>query len=239
LTVDYQPMFSAITGRLAGAEALVRWRHPTKGTIEPTEFVAVAEQSGTIGKLGQFVLEEAMDQVRAWLEDGVVDDEFAIHVNVSSIQLASASFVSLVMSLARQHGVPLSSLVFEAREAALLGRNDDVDRTVQALRRMGVRFAIDNFGTGANALTVFGEVGADILKIDASSGLDPGALVADTRLLRAIVVLAHALELQVVAERVSSPELLERVRTAGCDQIQGNLLARPASGASLPTSTTR
>lgn len=230
LTVQYQPVFSSVTGRVEGAEALVRWTHSTRGTIEPIEFVAIAEQSGTIGKLGQFVLETALAQWRRWYELGVIDDDFAVHVNVSPVQLASPSFVELVLGLADDYGVATARIVLEARESTLFSGNHDVDRSVRALRQRGVRFAIDNFGARASALAVFSDVGADVLKIDASAG-------TDTRLLRAIVVLAHALGMRVVAERVSSPELVENARAAGCDLLQGNVLAPAASPTSLVTST--
>lgn len=239
LTVEYQPVFSAVSSRAAGAEALVRWTHPARGTIEPAEFVAIAEQSGTIGKLGQFVLETALAQWRRWHDLGVIDGDFAVHVNVSPIQLASPSFVDLVVDLADQYAVPHAQLVLEARESTLFGRNSDVDRSVRALRRHGVRFAIDNFGAGAGALAVFTEVGADLLKVDASGTgrTDGDGASADLRLLRAIVVLAHALGMVVVAERVATPELLTRARAAGCDLVQGNLLAAASSPSALVTTS--
>ena len=238
LTVDYQPVFSAVDGAAAGVEALVRWTHPTRGTIDPAEFVAVAEQSGTIGKLGSFVLETALAQWRQWHDAGDIGDEFAVHVNVSPIQLASPSFVDLVVELTRRYGVAHHLLVLEVRESTLFGQNSDVDRSVRALRRRGVRFAIDNFGAGVRALAVFSDVGADVLKIDVSSGMtadDGGPHAENLRLLRAIVVLAHALGMTVVAERVSSNELLGRARAAGCDLVQGNVLAPAADASRLVT----
>ena len=144
------------------------------------------------------------------------------------MQLASTSFVPQVVSLLRQYRVRPARLVLEARETALIGANPDVQRTVRALRRIGVRIAIDNFGTGANALSVLTDVGADILKLDGSLALPVRFLRRPTpRLVRALVLLAHALEMQVVAERVSGAEQLRRLRAAGCDLLQGNLLGPP------------
>ena len=229
LEVDYQPVVSALTDSVVGAEALVRWNHPTRGRIDPAMFVSIAEESGSIGRLGEFVLEQAMADAQRWLEQRLVTSDFAVHVNVSHMQLASASFVNMVVSMLRQHRLRPSQLVLEAREAALLTRNVEVERSVRALRRLGIRVAIDNFGTGANALSILTDIGADILKLDGSLALPSGSSDSDTRLVRAIVLLAHALNMQVVAERVSGPEQLRRLRAAGCDMVQGNLLGDPVS----------
>lgn len=227
LTIEYQPVFSAITQRATGAEALVRWQHPTRGRIDPATFVAVAEESGSIGRLGDFVLREAVGGLRRWIDAQLVDETFAVHANVSQLQLASRSFVPQVLEVLRTHRIDPSQLVLEARESALGGSNADVPRTVRALRRAGVKVAIDNFGTGANALSVLTEVGADLLKLDGSLALPSGSSEADTRLVRALVLLAHALDMRVVAERVSGAGQLKRLRSAGCDYVQGNLLAPP------------
>ncbi len=233
LTVDFQPLFSAVTRRAVGAEALVRWHHHTHGPIEPTAFVRVAEESGAIGRLGEFVLERALIETRRWIDEELVDPEFAVHVNVSHVQLASPSFVNVVHSMLRLHDLGHQRLVLEARETALLGQNPDVDRSVRALRRSGVQVAIDNFGTGANALSVLTDVGADLLKLDGSLALPSGSTDADTRIVRAIVLLAHALGMRVVAERVSSVDQLRRLRSAGCDLVQGNLLGAPGPASEL------
>ncbi len=225
LTVEFQPLFSSVTRRAVGAEALVRWEHHEQGEMEPADFIRIAEESGAIGRLGELVLERALIETRRWIDTGVVGDDFAVHVNVSQLQLASPSFVTAVQSTLRLHDLEPHRLVLEARETALLGQNPDVDRSVKALRRSGVQVAIDNFGTGANALSVLTDVGADILKLDGSLALPSGSTDADTRIVRAIVLLAHALGMRVVAERVSGTDQLRRLRAAGCDLVQGNLLA--------------
>ncbi len=237
LDVQYQPVFSAITQKAIGAEALVRWNHPQLGRIDPATFVSIAEESGSIGRLGEFVLEQSMTDARLWIEQGLVDERFAVHVNVSLIQLASSSFVNLIMQMLRHHRLQPEQLVLEAREASLLGRNVDVERSIRALRRSGVQIAIDNFGTGAKALSVLTDVGADVLKLDGSLALPSGSSDADTRLVRAIVLLAHALEMRVIAERVSGIEQLRRLRAAGCDYVQGNLLAEPGPADGLTVTT--
>lgn len=237
LTVEYQPMFSAVTGRVVGAEALVRWHHHERGDIPPGDFIGVAEESGTIGRLGEFVLEHALVETRRWIDRGAVGDEFAVHVNVSQVQLASPMFVNIVLSTMRLHGLEPHRLVLEARESALLTANPDVDRTVRAFRRAGVQIAIDNFGTGANALSLLTDIGADILKLDGALSLPAGSTESDTRIVRAVVLLAHALGMQVMAERVSDAEQLRLLRAAGCDLVQGNLLGAPGTADHLATAT--
>jgi diguanylate cyclase (GGDEF)-like protein len=227
LTVEYQPVFSAITQQAVGAEALVRWHHPTRGPMDPTTFISVAEESGTIVQLGEQVLRRALIDVRLWMKQQIVAPDFMIHVNVSRVQLALPSFVTTVMSLLREFRLPPAQLVLEARETALLGSAVDVERSVRALRRMGVQIAIDNFGTGPNALSLLTDIGADLLKLDGSLALPSGSSDADTRLVRALVLLAHALDMRVVAERVSGIEQLRRLRAAGCDYVQGHLLGQP------------
>jgi diguanylate cyclase (GGDEF)-like protein len=238
LTIEFQPLFSTVDRRTVGAEALVRWRHPERGPMEPMSFINIAEESGTIGRLGEFVLEQALIETRRWLDHDVVGDDFAVHVNVSMVQLASPSFVNQVLSMLRLHELVPERLVIEARETALLGRNPDVDRTVRAFRRAGVQVAIDNFGTGANALSLLTDVGADILKLDGSLALPSGSTDSDSRIVRAVVLLAHSLGMRVVAERVSGTDQLQRLRSAGCDLVQGNLLGAAGPPESLPRAST-
>jgi EAL domain-containing protein (putative c-di-GMP-specific phosphodiesterase class I) len=222
-------VFSAIDQSAIGAEALVRWHHPTRGRIDPAMFVSIAEESGLIERLGHFVIERALSDLRSWRDSGLVGDDFAIHANVSQKQLSTAAFVHQVSALLRDHQVRPRQLVFEARETALTVQNVEVQRTVRSLRRLGVQIAIDNFGTGASALSVLTDVGADLLKLDGSLALPSGSSEADIRLVRALVLLAHALDMRVVAERVSGAEQMRRLRAAGCDYLQGNLLAAPLS----------
>jgi EAL domain-containing protein (putative c-di-GMP-specific phosphodiesterase class I) len=237
ISVVYQPVFSAITQNVVGAEALARWRHPTKGYIDPATFIAIAEESGSIARLGDYVMEQAMADARLWIAQQLVPAEFAVHINVSPLQLASASFVNSALAMLRRHRLRPEQLVLEARETALLVRDVEVERSFRALRRVGIRVAIDNFGTGANALSVLTEIGADILKLDGSLALPSGSSESDTRLVRALVLLAHALDMEVIAERVSGIEQLRRLRAAGCDFVQGNLLGEPVEAGNFIAAT--
>ncbi|MGI9645990.1 MAG: putative bifunctional diguanylate cyclase/phosphodiesterase [Ilumatobacteraceae bacterium] len=237
IEVEYQPVFSAVTQTAIGAEALVRWIHPTRGRIDTGTFISVAEESGSIVRLGELVVARAMRDARIWLDQQLVDSDFAVHINVSKVQLANPAFVSFVLAQLRHHRLRPEQLVLEAREQALLNRDLNVERSVRALRRLGVKIAVDNFGTGANALSILTDVGADILKLDGALALPSGSSDSDTRLVRALVLLAHALDMQVIAERVSGMEQLRRLRAAGCDFAQGNLLGEPTPADQFVAST--
>ena len=235
MRVEFQPIFSSVSERAEAAEALVRWAHPTHGRIEAGEFIAMAEQTGVIVELGDWVLDAALAATRRWIEHEVVGQKFSVHVNVSRLQLADAGFVDRVVTLLREYQLRPPQLVLEAREATLLGDTGEVMRAVQALRRVGVRIALDNFGTGSNALSLLTDVGADVLKLDGSLALPTGSSEADTRVVRALVLLAHALHMEVVAERVSGVEQLRRLREAGCDMVQGHFVGMPAAADDLVT----
>ncbi|MFN3258431.1 MAG: putative bifunctional diguanylate cyclase/phosphodiesterase [Ilumatobacter sp.] len=235
LTVDYQTVFSSVTGEGVAAEALVRWTHPTQGRIDPATFIGVAEESGIIGKLGEVVLDRALGDLAAWIGIGTVNADFAVHVNVSGMQLGSNSFVNTVSTMLRVHEIEPHQLVLEIRDTSLSGRVGDVERSIRALRRAGVRIAVDNFGTGPKSIGVMTDVGADVIKLDGALALPSGVSDAETRLVRAVVLLAHALDMTVVAERVSGTEQLRRLRSAGCDLVQGNLLAPPRPADELRT----
>ena len=233
LTVEYQPIFSAVSERAEAAEALVRWNHPTRGRVEAGEFIPVAEETGVIVPIGDWVLQQACAATRKWIDDGVVGQRFAVHVNVSRLQLSSSAFVNRVVDLLRDYRLRPRQIVLEAREATLLGDSGEVVRSVRALRRVGVRVALDNFGTGSNALSLLTDVGADVLKLDGGLALPSGASDADTRVVRALVLLAHALNMEVVAERVTGLEQLRRLRAAGCDLVQGHLVGKPCPADAL------
>jgi diguanylate cyclase (GGDEF)-like protein len=231
LLVEYQPIYSAVSEQAEAAEALLRWDHPTRGRLDAAEFVAVAEETGIMLAIGDWVLRRACADTRSWIDRGIVGQRFAVHVNVSRLQLSSPTFVQSVVELLREHQLRPRQLVLEARETTLLGESADVARTVRALRRVGIRLALDNFGTGANALSILTDIGADVLKLDGGLALPTGASDADTRVVRALVLLAHALN--VVAERVTGLEQLRRLRAAGCDLVQGHLLGRPCTADDL------
>jgi diguanylate cyclase (GGDEF)-like protein len=228
LTIEYQSIFSAVSELAEAAEALLRWNHPTRGRVEAGEFIPIAEETGVIVPIGDWVLQQACATARQWIDDGLVGGRFSVHVNVSRLQLASPSFVNRVVDLLREYRLRPRQVVLEVREASLVDRDsEEVVRSVRALRRVGVRVAIDNFGTGSHALSLMTDIGADVLKLDGSLALPNGASETDTRVVRALVLLAHALNMEVVAERVTGLEQLRRLRAAGCDLVQGHLVGSP------------
>jgi diguanylate cyclase len=228
LTIEYQSIFSAVSELAEAAEALLRWNHPTRGRVEAGEFIPIAEETGVIVPIGDWVLQQACATARQWIDEGLVGGRFSVHVNVSRLQLASPSFVNRVVDLLREYRLRPRQVVLEVREASLVDRDsDEVVRSVRALRRVGVRVAIDNFGTGSHALSLMTDIGADVLKLDGSLALPNGASETDTRVVRALVLLAHALNMEVVAERVTGLEQLRRLRAAGCDLVQGHLVGSP------------
>lgn len=236
LDLEYQPIFSAVSEHGEGAEALVRWNHPTRGRLDAGSFISVAEQTGVIVPIGEWVLDRSCAALRAWIDEGRVDRRFSVHVNVSPMQLSSPDFPASVDEIVRRHDLRPRQLVLEARETLMVDdEHDSTVRSIRAIRDLGVRVAIDNFGTGSKALSLLTDVGADVLKLDGSLALPSGASDADTRAVRALVMLAHALDMQVVAERVTSVEQLRRLRAAGCDLVQGHLLGRPGPADQLLT----
>lgn len=237
IDLDYQPIHSAVSGAAVAAEALAHWTHPTMGLVDAAAVVDIAEESGSIGQLGEFVLERALSDLATWSATGAVTSTFAIHVDVSRVQLGSSSFVNFVVDRLRHHRVAPAQLVLEAQESPLLGRETEIIRSIQALRRFGVKIAIDNIGTGSRALEIVTDVGADVLKLDSSLALQSGSSDADMRLVRAIILLAHALNMDVVAEHVRVREQLRSLRAAGCDMVQGTLIGQPMSAAAADFST--
>ncbi|MGH9133015.1 MAG: putative bifunctional diguanylate cyclase/phosphodiesterase [Ilumatobacteraceae bacterium] len=227
LHLEYQPIFSAVSEQAEAVEALLRWDHPERGRIDANDFVRIAEETGVIMAIDDWVLRQACSDTRALIDNGVVGQRFAVHVNVSRLQLANSGFVNGVVELLREYRLRPRQLVLEARESTLIGDAVEVTRSVRALRRVGIRVALDNFGTGANSLSILTDIGADVLKLDGGLALPTGSSDADTRVVRALVLLAHALNMEVVAERVSGLEQLRRLRAAGCDLVQGNVLGRP------------
>jgi len=218
----YQPIISAHTGRNAGVEAYLRWDHPERGELTPATFIPVAEESGMIGPLGDFVVSQACADLRTWIDAGLADRSFALHVNVSSKQLTDASFVDRTLTTLRDAGLEAGQLVVEVIEKTVLDDNPSVGRSINALKRAGIRVAIDDFGSGFSSLSSLRNFPADILKLDGSLVRDIGQQGHDDPIVRSIIQLAHSLDMTVVAEWVSTEEQAKRLRVLGCDHLQGN-----------------
>ncbi|XYJ09154.1 putative bifunctional diguanylate cyclase/phosphodiesterase [Telluria sp. B2] len=223
LEVFYQPQFDCASGLPVGLEALVRWKHPEHGYIGPDEFIPIAEESGLIGELGTWVLEQACTDVLSL--DGHAAAPLGIAVNVSARQFRDSDFIQTVQDILRRTGLAAERLELELTESVLM---DDVTRAVEfmhAVRRLGVRMSIDDFGTGYSSLAYLQAFPIDQLKLDRSF-VYPLPQAGET-LATAVIALAHGFELTVVAEGVETREQLAWLQAAGCDVAQGYLLGRP------------
>ena len=229
LFLVYQPVVSTLTGRIAGAEALLRWNHAERGLLTPPMFLDLAEESGAIGPIGDWSIRTACADARAWIDAGVVDRSFVMHVNVSTRQLNDAAFVERVMGSLRDAQLDAQHLTIEITEKTMLSDNPAVMRTINALKRLGVKLALDNFGTGYSSLAYLRDCPADYLKLDGSMVRDIGQQGGDDPIVRSIVQLAHSLNMSVVAEWVTTEDQIQRLRLLGCDLMQGNRVGQAAT----------
>jgi EAL domain-containing protein (putative c-di-GMP-specific phosphodiesterase class I) len=228
--VHYQPLFDVATGRVAGAEALVRWQHPERGLVPPMEFVPVAEETGQIDAIGAFVLAEACAEASRWAAAGT---PLTMSVNVAVGQLRDPGFVAAVRRALGVAGLPPSQLCLEVTESAMMRATGAESKALEALRELGVRLAIDDFGTGYSSLAYLHQLPVDELKIDRSfvNRMDTGN--RDAHLVEAIMGMARALKLDVVAEGVETPDQLEFLADLGCQQAQGYLFSPPVPAATF------
>ncbi|MBI4884689.1 MAG: EAL domain-containing protein [Actinobacteria bacterium] len=239
LRIAYQPIISTHSGRVAGAEALLRWDHPDRGTMLPAQFMHVAEESGIVVPIGEWMINQACRDTRAWLDNGMVDRGFTMHINVSARQLAEGTFVERVLAILRLLEMNPHQLTLDFDEQTLNDALVGTIRSLQALRRAGVQLALDNFGTGTSSLTALRTCEADVLKLDGTIARTLGNNGDDDPIVRAIVQLAHALDMQVLAEWVTSEDQLRRLRVLGCDLVQGHLLGEPTAADVFGSLTTR
>ena len=221
----FQPIMDAAGTSIGAVEALLRWNHPSRGVVSPGEFIPVLEQTGLIVPVGQWVLREACKRVQSWMTQGAAP--VTLSVNVSPIQFAEPDFVRHVYMALEATGFPAHQLQLEVTEGLLLDPTPDSLRKMDALVDAGVRLAIDDFGMGYSSLAYLKRFRLHSLKIDRMFVRDVPKLHQDTAIVRAIVELAHALELHVTAEGVETAEQHEALRTLGCDSMQGFLFARP------------
>jgi EAL domain-containing protein (putative c-di-GMP-specific phosphodiesterase class I) len=190
-------------------------------------FLDLAEESGVIGPIGDWVIRQACTEVRRWIDDGSVDRSIVMHVNVTTRQLTDTNFVDRVMASLRETGVDAHQLALEISESTLLNDNPSIMRTLTALKRLGVKLALDDFGTGYSSLSHLRSFPADYLKLDGTFVRDIGQQGSDDPIVRSVIQLAHSLNMSVVAEWVSSDEQNQRLRLLGCDFVQGNHIAQP------------
>ena len=231
LDVHYQPILDIGSHRILALEALLRWRHPALGHVPPDRFVAVAEETGLIVPIGEFVLERAIEDAARWRAAGAA--VVPVSVNISAVQLQRSDVPATITRLTRTHAVNPSMLLLELTESAVFerreGRNGDSTRdAIVRLRELGTRIAIDDFGTGYSSLSYLKRWRVDYLKIDRSFVRDLVTDMSDLAIVEAIIAMAKHLNIEVIAEGIEGWQQLEKLRQLGCSYAQGYLLARPA-----------
>ncbi len=224
----YQPFVSLASGRIIGFEALVRWQHPQRGLISPVKFIPVAEETGAIVPLGEWVLEEACRQLRLWEGMFDFDQPLIMSVNLSGKQFAQPDLVDRIQAILRATGLSAESLKLEITESVVM---DDVESAIAVLKQMkalNVKLGIDDFGTGYSSLSYLSRFPTDTLKVDKSFvGLMELGEGENVAIVRTIVALAHALGMDVIAEGVETAAQLSRLRAIGCEYGQGYFFAKP------------
>jgi diguanylate cyclase (GGDEF)-like protein len=231
LFLQYQPIVALDTGRLRGVEALVRWAHPERGIVPPIEFIPVAERTGLIVPLGDWVLVEACRQLAAWRDEHGDSAPRVLNVNVSARQLRDPAFVDRVAAILNETGVPAHRLTLEITESTAVALGETVSR-LDDLRRMGIRIALDDFGTGQSTLTLLHELPVDQLKLDRSFTQGTDTSRRDT-MPAAVIALADAVGLDLVAEGVETGDQAARLAELGYQHAQGYHFARPLPAAAI------
>jgi diguanylate cyclase (GGDEF)-like protein len=230
LEVHYQPIVAASSGRLEKVEALVRWRHPSRGLLQPGAFIPLAEHTRLVIELNQFVLCEAIRQCGVWRRQGI---DLGVAVNTTVLDLLDPAYAAGVEATLSRAEFPPSALTIEITEGAFAQEPARVRRTLETLRGLGVHIAIDDFGTGYSSLAYLKELPVDLLKIDRSFVSDLPGSEASAAIVAAAIELSHRLGLEVVAEGVETAEQYEFLAELNCDLIQGYLISQPVSAADL------
>jgi EAL domain-containing protein (putative c-di-GMP-specific phosphodiesterase class I) len=226
--LHYQPFVCLVSGKIIGFEALVRWQHPQRGLISPVKFIPVAEETGAIIPLGEWVLEEACRQLRLWEGMFDFDRPLIMSVNLSGKQFAQPDLVDRLKAILAATGLSAESLKLEITESVVM---DDVESAIGVLKQMkalNVKLGIDDFGTGYSSLSYLSRFPTDTLKVDKSFvGLMELGEGENVAIVRTIVTLAHALGMDVIAEGVETAAQLARLRAIGCEYGQGYFFAKP------------
>lgn len=225
LVLHYQPQVSVASGRTIGVEALIRWQHPQRGLLSPAAFIRIAEESGLIIDIGNWVLREACRQQRAWAFSHTLSLRMAI--NISAVQFRRKNFTENVRRIIKETGIDPCYIELELTENNAMHHADDVLNTLRELKRIGVKLAIDDFGTGFSNLSYLQRFPIDRLKIDQSFIRGIENLPANKSIVQAIVSLAKSLSLETVAEGVETEAEYDLTRASACDEIQGYFHARP------------
>jgi len=223
--LHYQPIINLGTGEITGAEALIRWTHPTRGPVSPAQFIPVAEDCGLILPIGNWVLREACKQARAWVDSGLPLGTMA--VNISAIEFRDERFLEGVFGILKDTGLDPRSLELELTESVLMKRAESTESILKALRARGVQVAVDDFGTGYSSLSYLRRFPIDALKIDQSFVRQITTAPDETTIVTAVISMGRSLKLRVVAEGVETQEELAFLQAHQCDEAQGYFFSRP------------
>ncbi len=229
LFLQFLPEVDMRTGEVLATEALVRWNHPTRGSLSPESFIAVAESINLAGDLGRWVLRAACTEFARWRTLGVAEG-IVLRVNVSPVQLVTDGFVASVADVMREFGLEHGSVCLEITESVVVQDMETTSVTLAGLRDVGVKVAIDDFGTGFSVLSHLKSLPVDVLKIDRGFVADLGSNPNDLAIVRAVIALAEAFDLELVAEGVETQAAAMTLLRHGCQRAQGFLLSRPLSG---------
>jgi diguanylate cyclase (GGDEF)-like protein len=238
LLLRYLPEVDLLTGAILGAEALVRWRHPTRGLLLPDSFIGVAESTNLAGELGRWVMRSACAEFSRWRSNGVGESAI-LRINVSPVQLITRGFVRSVADTIEEFGIDGGSVCLEITERAVVHDIETTRKTLAELKEVGVQIAIDDFGTGYAVLSHLKSLPVDMLKIDTGFVRDLGTNAGDLAIVRSILGLAEAFGLQLVAEGVETPAAALTLIQHGCHRAQGFLFSRPVAGDAMESLLSR
>lgn len=230
--LHYQPQIRLCNGRISGIEALIRWKNANGQMLPPAEFIPIAEQTGLIIQMGQWVLREACRQLSAWHQQG--HTRLVVAVNLSSHQFRHGNIVETISATLHDFGLPPQCLELELTESILIQDTESVISTLHTLKHIGVKLAIDDFGTGYSSLSYLKRLSVDKLKIDKSFIRDLHKDQDSAEIVRAIIQLGHILQLTVIAEGVETEQQLAFLTDSHCDEIQGYLFSRPVAAENIP-----
>lgn len=231
LVLHYQPIVELASGKMVCMEVLLRWQHPEQGLVPPMRFIPLAEESGLIVPIGEWVLRAACEQVKAWQDAGV--DVPRLAINLSARQFHQKNFAQTIFRILEQAGVAAHAIELEITEGILIENTDEVRDTLRLLSEGGFEISIDDFGTGYSGLSYLKRFPIDILKIDRSFVMDCAHDADDAAIVTAIIAMAHSLQMTVVAEGVENEEQLNFLRERGCDKYQGYYFSKPMPAAAI------
>jgi diguanylate cyclase (GGDEF)-like protein/PAS domain S-box-containing protein len=226
LRVHYQPIVDVRAGRIKSFEALVRWQHPKRGLVPPNDFIPLAEETGLIVSIGEWVLEESCRQLREWRDAGLVPADLSVNVNIASLQLQRHGFVETVAAILERHQLEAGSLNLEITESSVVQGSEHAEATLRELRQIGVGLHLDDFGTGYSSLSHLRQLPITTIKIDRTFIREMG-LETNREIVRVIVSLAQTLKLGLICEGVETQQQLEWLQEIGCHKVQGYLFSKP------------